>query len=50
MSLRGLHAVGLCFCVVVGGHSAQGSRERRFDIVKVVSLRRDAQVVSRLRR
>ena len=27
------------------GHSAQGRRERRFDVVEIVSLRRDAQVV-----
>ena len=42
----------LCLCrvrtqlvsVVVGGHSAQGRREWRFDVVEVISLRRDAQV------
>ena len=32
-------------CVVVGGHSAQGRRESRFDVVEVVFLRRDAHVV-----
>ena len=31
--------------VVVGGRSAQGRREWRFDVVEVVSLQRDAQVV-----
>ena len=33
------------FLVVIGGHSAQGRRERRFNVVEVISLRRHAQVV-----
>ena len=31
--------------VLVRGHSAQSRRECRFDVVEVVSLRRDVQVV-----